>query len=99
MKTIYHCYAFNQRRYGAPWVAKLGTDGKPDFTHKIGGYTGEYRTGEEGDLYVTAPEENTVYMYGQKDYRGNGTLKEYAIYSNGEFRKISRAEALKIVLR
>lgn len=86
MKILKHYGSFNFRRYGNPWVAKVDAKtAKPDFNSKVGGYTGGYNRGEEGDLYVTDPQDGTVYMFGQKDYRGNNTEREYAVYKNGEF--------------
>ena len=99
MKTVKHYESFNQRRYGNPWVAKLGADGKPDFANKIGGYTGRYNAGEAGDLYITTPEDGAVYIYGQKDYRNEKyTERCYVVYKKNEFTEISRAEALRIVV-
>lgn len=62
---------FNFRRYGNPWVALVGKDGKIDFSERVGGYTGGYNKGEAGELFITNPVEGRVYAYGQKDYRGN----------------------------
>lgn len=42
---------------------------------------------------VVDPEEGTVYAYGQKDWRSNRTELKYAVYQDGEFVEISRAEA------
>lgn len=41
MKTIKTYESFNHRRYSNPWVAPVlpGTT-KPDFSKKVGGYTG-----------------------------------------------------------
>ena len=75
--------AFNFRRYSNPWVAIM-VDGKPDFSAKVGGYTGKYNKGEAGDLYITNPVEGAVYAYGQKDYKGNNTEMAYLKYVDGE---------------
>ena len=86
MKVLAHYGSFNARRYSNPWVAPIDPKtAKPDFTKKVGGYTGGYNSGEAGDLYITEPKEGTVYMYGQKDYRGNNTERRYAQYISGEF--------------
>ena len=47
MKTIKTYESFNHRRYGNPWIAEVipGTT-KPDFSRKVGGYTGAYGKGE-----------------------------------------------------
>jgi hypothetical protein len=75
---------FNFRRYGNPWVAKISSNGKIDFSIKVGGYTGAYNKGEAGQLYINDPVEGGVYAYGQKDYRGNNGGYEYIKISNGE---------------
>lgn len=90
MKTIKSYPSFNQRRYSDPWVAIVNPQtAKPDFSRKVGGYTGRYNSGEAGDLYVVQPVEGAVYMYGQKDYRGNNTERKYVQYINGEFRCVA----------
>lgn len=86
MEALKHYESFNPRRYGDPWVAPVDPKtAKPDFTKKVGGYTGGYNRGEAGDLYLFEPVEGTVYTYGQKDYRGNKTERGYAKYTNGGF--------------
>ena len=89
MKTIKTYESFNQRRYSNPWVAETipGTT-KPDFSRKVGGYTGAYGKGESGVLYVSDPVEGRLYTYRQKDYRGGKTDRGYARYENGEFREV-----------
>lgn len=96
MKVIASYGEFNERRYGNPWVAKVDPrTAKPDFSVRVGGYTGGYNMGEAGDLYVYEPEEGAVYMYGQKDYRGHNTERGYVKYVNGEFVDVSTADLLK----
>ena len=75
MKTIKTYESFNHRRYSNPWVAPVlpGTT-KPDFSKKVGGYTGAYGKGEAGNLYVSDPVEGQVYTYGQKDYRAGSRI-------------------------
>ena len=90
MKVIKSYGSFNFRRYGNPWVAIVDPKtAKPDFSARVGGYTGGYNRGEAGDLYVTDPQEGAVYMYGQKDYRGNGSERGYVQYIDGSFRTVS----------
>ena len=61
MKTIKTYESFNHRRYGNPWIAEVipGTT-KPDFSRKVGGYTGAYGKGEAGNpvsyTHLRAPE-------------------------------------------
>lgn len=94
--TIKAFESFNARRYGNPWVAKVNPEtAKPDFNgDRVGGYTGRYNGGEAGELYVSHPEEGAVYMYGQKDYRGNGTSSGYVKYENGKFTEVDRKNLL-----
>lgn len=98
MKILKGYESFNFRRYGNPWVAKVDPKtAKPDFSVKVGGYTGGYNRGEAGDLYVLDPTEGTVYMYGQKDYRGGKTTREYALYKDGEFRPVDTTNLLEVL--
>lgn len=92
MKVIKSYESFNERRYGNPWVAKVNSEGKINFSVRIGGYTGGYGKGEAGQLYVTNPEENAIYAFGQKDYRGRNSEYEYAQYKNGEFIPIKKTD-------
>lgn len=95
MKTIKTYETFNFRRYGNPWVAIVSkTTGKIDFTQKVGGYTGGYKSGDAGELYVISPKEGDVYAYGQKDYRGNGTEMEYIQYVDGEFIPVDKRDLI-----
>lgn len=96
MKIVKHYYTFNARRYGNPWVAKVNPKtAKPDFREKVGGYTGAYGQGDEGDLYVYEPTEGAVYMYGQKDHRGNNGDLGYVKFMNGEFVGVTSATLLE----
>lgn len=85
---------FDPKRFSDPWVATVDrATGKPDFSKEAGGYTGARRSGEAGALIVYEPEEGAVYMYGQKDYRGGRTVKQYAQYCGGAFVRITQTEA------
>lgn len=97
MKTIETYAAFNERRYGQPWVAIVDQSSKTiDFMKKVGGYTGKYGRGEAGELVVFDPEEGAIYAYGQKDYRGNNTDNGFAKVVDGEFIYFSsKIDALK----
>lgn len=90
--TVTKYESFNSRRYSDPWVALVGKNGRLDFSQKIGGYTGGYRTGDAGELYITNPQENQIYAYGQKDYRGNTGGYRYVQYKNGEFVEVKKDE-------
>lgn len=47
--------AYNQRRYGCPWVCVMRADGSYNFEPRVGTYTGNARQGEGGDLVVFEP--------------------------------------------
>lgn len=98
MKTIKEYDSFNFRRYGNPWVAMVDPKtGKPDFSSRVGGYTGGYNKGEAGELYVADPQEGAVYMYGQKDYRGGNTERAYVQYRAGEFHEVAPAHLVEVL--
>lgn len=98
MKILKSYESFNPRRYGNPWVAKVDPKtAKPDFSVKVGGYTGGYGQGDAGDLYILDPAEGVVYMYGQKDYRGGHTEREYALYKDGEFHSVSAKDLIAVL--
>lgn len=98
MIVLKHYESFNQRRYGNPWVAKVDAKtAKPDFNVKVGGYTGGYNRGEEGDLYISDPQDGAVYMYGQKDYRGNNTEREYALFKDGTFIPVAASTLIAVL--
>lgn len=66
--------AYNQRRYGCPWVCVMRADGSYNFEPRVGTYTGNARQGEGGDLVVFEPVVGQVYGYGQKDYRSSRSM-------------------------
>ena len=76
--TIASFNSFNKRRFGDPWICLMTDRGEYDFSKKVGTYSGTRHTGEAGDLVVFEPVDGQVYGYGQKDYRGNGTIVKYA---------------------
>lgn len=84
MLVIKSYSSFNFRRYGNPWVAKVGSNGKIDFSVKVGGYTGAYNKGEAGELYINEPVEGAVYAYGQKDYRSSNGGYDYIKIVDGK---------------
>lgn len=86
--------SYNFRRYSTPWVATIKA-GKYDFSSRPGYYTGNGRTGEEGDLMVIDPEVGVIYAYGQKDYRGGNTLIAFAIWDGEKFVPCDKAGRVK----
>lgn len=98
MKILEHYNRFNERRYGNPWVAMVDPKtAKPDFSKKVGRYSGGYNKGEAGDLYLFEPQEGTVYMYGQKDYRGGNTERAYVLYKDGEFAPVTAGDLVSVL--
>lgn len=79
---------YNARRYSLPWICKMGENGAYDFGEKIGCYTGT--EGEEGNLIVFDPVIGQVYGWGQKDYRGNNTIKKFAKWNGVDFDKCDK---------
>ena len=99
MKVIKSYGSFNHRRYGNPWVAIVDPKtAKPDFSQKVGGYTGGYNRGEAGELYVLEPQDGAVYMFGQKDYRGNNTDRQYVQFKDGDFLPIKSENLIETLL-
>ena len=86
--VIAHFERYNWRRYSTPWVCTMTEEGKYNFSKEVGGYTGE--KGEEGDLYVFSPAVGQVYGWGQKDYRGNRTEKNFCKWNGSEFVKCDK---------
>lgn len=98
MKIIKKYESFNERRYGNPWVAIVDKrTAKPNFTCRVGGYTGGYGKGEAGALYVTDPQEGSVYMFGQKDHRGNNTERCYVQYRDWQFHSVDPAQLIEVL--
>jgi len=95
MLVVKNYEEFNFRRYSNPWVAAVNEIGKIDFSAKVGGYTGVYGKGEEGQLYITNPAEGKVYAYGQKDHRGNNGGYEYIKIVNGQPVEIDKAHLIE----
>lgn len=79
--VVRHFYTYNANRYSTPWVCEMKEDGTYDFSKRIGTYTAN--KGEEGDLIVFSPVVGQVYGWGQRDYRGSNTEKNW-IKWNGE---------------
>lgn len=86
--VVEHYFSYNERRYSTPWVCCMTEEGRYDFSKKVGIYTGN--KGEEGDLVVFKPVDGQVYGYGQKDYRGNNTEKNFVRWNGLEFEKCDK---------
>ncbi|WP_418972668.1 hypothetical protein [Allofournierella sp.] len=95
MITVKTYGSFNPRRYGNPWIARVDETGRINFKSAVGSYTGRYGAGEAGDLYLYAPVEGQIYAYGQKDYRGSNTAKEYVQYIDGKLVPVATTELVQ----
>lgn len=91
---VKHFNSFNFRRYSDPWVARVDRQCRPDFSVRVGTFTGGFRTGHEGDLVLTDPVDGALYTWGQKDYRGGNTARGWFVYQDGEIKQLTYAEAL-----
>lgn len=90
MLVVKNYESFNQRRYSNPWIARVDSNGRIDFSVRVGSYTGAFGQGEAGQLYINNPIEGTVYAYGQKDNRGNNGGYEYVKFVAAEMVKIEK---------
>ena len=86
--VVEHFESYNSRRYSLPWVCKMTESGGYNFAKRIGGYTAG--SGEAGDLVIYAPVVGQVYGWGQKDYRGNNTEKNYIKWTGSAFVKCDK---------
>lgn len=85
--------AYNERRYGKPWMARVITSTTKDFTF----IDWEGRPGSVGQFSFTA-EPGTILAYGQKDIRkGRGGVDGYQIcMPDGTLPPISDSAALEL---
>lgn len=91
MKQSIKTHAYNEKRYGRPYIARIAnTDGK---VIEWGIWLGT--PGEEGLLEIEA-NAGDIIMHGQKDFRGNKGFPEYAILlPDGSFDYMTKAQAIK----
>ena len=80
-------HAYNTRRFGNPWAARISFNGvKPVYD-----FVGRFASGR----LAFEAEPGDLMAMGQKDHRGNGTTKEfYLIGAAGELERINEAHAL-----
>lgn len=84
---------YNQRRYGAPWMARV-INGEYNFRIRSE-FTGDARTGAGGELLIVDPVVGGVYAWAQKDTRGSSTAVHYRKYTENGFVVIDKSEAIK----
>jgi hypothetical protein len=86
--------AYNDRRYGKPWAARLTIS--PDLKLQyefIGNWSGN--RGSSGKLFFQA-EPGTYVATGQKDHRGNGTSRDYyLVQEDGSLKEIDKADLIQ----
>lgn len=97
LHTIKSYSSFNRRRYSDPWAVLVKPDGKPDFTRRVATYTGGFHTGDAGYLCIENPTDGAVYMYGQRDYRGNNTETGYVQWKNGSFVSVDKLALVDVL--
>lgn len=77
--------AYNDRRYGKPWIARVDYSQSSKGEFAFGDWVG--RPGSEGELYVEASPGDIV-ACGQKDFRKprNSAPDYYIVTANGGLR-------------
>jgi hypothetical protein len=83
--------SYNPRRYSKPWGAKITFAGpRPEFD-----FAGHW----DGNAVVISAEPGEVICYGQRDNRGKGTTKQFAIVqADGKIADVSESTARKHAL-
>lgn len=94
MKISIDTDAYNDRRYGRPWIARVdfSAGAKGDFA--FGEWCGQ--AGESGTLYLDA-QAGDVIATGQKDGRNprKSAPDFFVVGADGELDEISKADAFK----
>ncbi len=94
MKLEIKTEPYNERRMGAPWIAKVDfTDPKGTFT--FGHWIGGHRNGSEGLLTLNV-EIGDIFATGQKDFRkpANSSPQYYQV-TDSVAKALTKAEAYK----
>jgi hypothetical protein len=83
--------SFNPRRYGRPWGACITFDGaKPVYD-----FCGHW----DGSSVVIEAAADAVICYGQRDNRGKGTMKQFAVVdAEGRITDVTESAARKHAL-
>ena len=83
---------YNARRYSKPWIAKVTAwDAGKQPVIEFGNYVGD-----DGGTAEISARAGDVVRYGQKDYRGRGTTKQYGIVqADGSVQDVSDKEAME----
>lgn len=86
--------SYNERRYGAPWVAKVTFPNGPKAVYEFSGEsTGKW--GKAGILSIEC-KPGEIIAWGQKDLRGN-SHEHHVLYmrANGSMEELDKVEAYK----
>lgn len=89
--------AFNERRYGKPWIAKVDFSKSTEGEFIWGSWVGDARNGTAGMLEVEA-ETGAIIATGQKDLRKprNSAPEWFQVSAEGKLLPLAtKAEALK----
>jgi hypothetical protein len=88
--------AYNERRYGRPWIAKvvLNADGKLEY--QWGNWIGDHANGSSGELQLTINPLD-VYARGQKDFRKpkNSAPDFYISTTQGKCVAVDKVDAVR----
>lgn len=95
--------SFDPEKFGDPWIVQMQEDGSLPFGKdkdekqiQVGGYTGGIKTGNEGELFINAPEESAIYVYGQKNIEEKTSNSCYVLYLKGRIFEIDSSSAKRI---
>lgn len=96
MRVTITSNAYNEHRYGLPWIAKVtkwAVGGKPELS--FGTFLGT--PGSSGECEIEA-EPGDIIRWGQKDYRNpSKSESKYGVVSpTGEIRTITMVEAREL---
>ena len=95
MKITIDTAAYNHRRYGKPWIARVDFSVDPKGVFAWGDWVGDHLKGDAGLLIIDVANGDIV-AEGQKDFRGRGTECNYYQVQDGELVKLSgKAEAYR----
>ena len=98
MIVVKHYFTYDSNRFGCPWVAKIGSNGWPDFSTVVGGFIEPPEKGKPGALIIYQPEEEAFYMYGQKNYlKPKYSERKFVQYKDGKLISVTRAEMVRAV--
>lgn len=82
--------AYNERRYGLPWIALVDFSKSPKGDFAFGAWIGQ--PGESGTLRIEATA-GAIVATGQRDYMGKSSCDYYMVEKSGALRNLSKSEA------